>query len=42
MLVYASISAGFLLFGKIHGGANQAVIEMLELIKNDGSDIENI
>ena len=39
--LYASISAGIsALWGRLHGGANQAVIEMLELIKNDGSDIE--
>ena len=28
------------LWGRLHGGANQAVIEMLELIKNDNSDID--
>ena len=39
--LYASISAGIsALWGRLHGGANQAVIEMLELIKNDGSDID--
>ena len=32
--LYASISAGIgALWGRLHGGANQAVIEMLELIK---------
>lgn len=37
----ASISAGIsALWGPLHGGANQAVIEMLELIKNDGGDTE--
>src|SRR5690606_36800323 len=35
--LYASISAGIsALWGPLHGGANQAVIEMLEDIKNDG------
>ena len=39
--LFASISAGIsALWGRLHGGANQAVIEMLELIKNDGSDID--
>lgn len=39
--LYASISAGIsALWGPLHGGANQAVIEMLELIKNDGGDVE--
>lgn len=37
--LYASISAGIsALWGPLHGGANQAVIEMLEDIKNDGGD----
>ena len=39
--LFASISAGIsALCGRLHGGANQAVIEMLELIKNDDSNIE--
>lgn len=39
--LYASISAGVsALWGPLHGGANQAVIEMLETIKNDGGDLE--
>ena len=39
--LFASISAGIsALWGRLHGGANQAVIEMLELIKNDGSNID--
>ncbi|MEJ5056390.1 citrate synthase [Sphingobacterium sp. MYb382] len=39
--LYASISAGInALWGPLHGGANQAVIEMLEAIKNDGGDAE--
>ena len=37
--IYASVSAGInALWGPLHGGANQAVIEMLELIKRDGGD----
>jgi citrate synthase len=37
--IYASISAGINgLWGPLHGGANQAVIEMLEAIKADGGD----
>ncbi len=37
--LYASISAGInALWGPLHGGANQAVIEMLENIKKDGGD----
>lgn len=37
--LYTSISAGIsALWGPLHGGANQAVIEMLEQIKNDGGD----
>jgi citrate synthase len=39
--LYASISAGIsALWGPLHGGANQAVIEMLEKIKNDGGDTD--
>jgi citrate synthase len=38
--LYASISAGICaLWGPLHGGANQAVIEMLEEIQNDGGDV---
>ena len=38
--LYASVSAGIAaLWGPLHGGANQAVIEMLEEIKNQGGDI---
>lgn len=38
--LYASISAGICaLWGPLHGGANQAVIEMLEQINNDGGDV---
>jgi citrate synthase len=37
--LYASISAGILaLWGPLHGGANQAVIEMLEEIRDMGVD----
>ncbi len=37
--LYSSVSAGIsALWGPLHGGANQAVIEMLEAIKNDGGD----
>ncbi len=37
--LFASISAGVsALWGPLHGGANQAVIEMLEEIKKDGGD----
>ncbi len=39
--LFASISAGIsALWGPLHGGANQAVIEMLESIKNDGGDVD--
>jgi citrate synthase len=37
--LYSSISAGIsALWGPLHGGANQAVIEMLENIRSDGGD----
>jgi citrate synthase len=40
--LYSSISAGVAaLWGPLHGGANQAVIEMLEMIKNDGGNIDS-
>jgi len=39
--LYASISAGInALWGPLHGGANQEVIEMLEAIKADGGDTD--
>ncbi|CVK16940.1 citrate synthase [Apibacter mensalis] len=39
--LFASISAGVsALWGPLHGGANQAVIEMLEMIKDDGGDLQ--
>ncbi|SSC22647.1 citrate synthase [Klenkia terrae] len=38
--LFASVSAGInALFGPLHGGANQSVLEMLEGIKADGGDI---
>ena len=38
--LYASISSGVsALWGPLHGGANQAVIEMLEKIMNDGGGL---
>ena len=38
--LYASISAGIAaLWGPLHGGANQAVIEMFEQIKENGGDV---
>lgn len=37
--LFASVSAGIsALWGPLHGGANQAVVEMLEAIKQDGGD----
>ena len=39
--LYSSVSAGIAaLWGPLHGGANQEVIEMLETIRNDGGDIQ--
>ena len=39
--LYATISAGIsALWGPLHGGANQEVIEMLEQIHNDGGDVD--
>lgn len=38
--LFASVSAGVsALWGPLHGGANQAVIEMLEMIEADGGDV---
>ena len=38
--LYSAVSAGIgALWGPLHGGANQEVIEMLETIRNDGGDI---
>jgi citrate synthase len=37
--IFATIAAGIdALWGQLHGGANQRVLEMLEEIKNDGGD----
>ena len=39
--IFASISAGIdALWGPLHGGANQAVLEMLEAIQHDGGGYE--
>ena len=39
--LYTSVSAGIAaLWGPLHGGANQAVIEMLENIRKDSGDVE--
>jgi citrate synthase len=39
--LFASVSAGVnALFGPLHGGANQAVLEMLERIHEDGGDVD--
>ncbi len=39
--LYASISSGICaLWGPLHGGANQAVIEMLQVIHEDGGDVD--
>ncbi|MBT4791268.1 MAG: citrate synthase [Halobacteriovoraceae bacterium] len=39
--LFASVSSGIdALWGPLHGGANQAVLEMLEAIKNDGGGYE--
>jgi citrate synthase len=39
--LYASVSAGILaLWGPLHGGANQKVIEMLEMIRADGGNMQ--
>jgi citrate synthase len=39
--LFASVSAGVnALFGPLHGGANQAVLEMLGQIQQDGGDVD--
>ena len=39
--LFASVSGGVsALWGRLHGGANQAVLEMLKEIQNDGGDVE--
>ena len=41
--LYAAISAGIAaLWGPLHGGANQAVIEMLSMIKDEGVSIRRV
>jgi citrate synthase len=41
--LYAAISAGVCaLWGPLHGGANQQVIEMLEQIRDEGSDVRKM
>ena len=40
--IYASVSAGICaLWGPLHGGANQAVIEMLAQIEKEGGDVKD-
>jgi citrate synthase len=39
--LFASVSAGVnALFGPLHGGANQAVLDMLKVIQRDGGDVD--
>jgi citrate synthase len=39
--LFASVSAGInALFGPLHGGANSAVLNMLERIRDDGADVD--
>jgi citrate synthase len=39
--LFASVSAGiYALWGPLHGGANQAVVEMLQMIDEDGGNVE--
>jgi citrate synthase len=39
--LFASVSAGInALFGPLHGGANQAVVKMLEEIRDSGGDVD--
>ncbi|GAA4990146.1 citrate synthase [Yinghuangia aomiensis] len=39
--LFASVSAGInALWGPLHGGANQSVLEMLDAIKADGGDVD--
>ena len=41
--LFASVSAGInALWGPLHGGANQAVLEMLEQIQDDGGDVDDV
>jgi citrate synthase len=40
--LFASVSAGVnALFGPLHGGANQQVLEMLESIRDNGGDVQS-
>ena len=40
--LFASVSAGInALFGPLHGGANQAVLEMLEMIRTSDDDVDS-
>jgi citrate synthase len=40
--LFASVSAGVnALFGPLHGGANQAVMDMLNRIRSDGGDVDH-
>jgi len=40
--LFASVSAGInALFGPLHGGANQAVLEMLEKMRRDGDGVDS-
>jgi citrate synthase len=40
--LFASVSAGVnALFGPLHGGANQAVLEMLQRIADEGGDVDS-
>ena len=39
--IYASVTGGIMaLWGPLHGGANQKVLEMLQAIKNDGGNVD--
>ncbi len=39
--LFASVAAGIsALWGPLHGGANEAVVEMLERIRDDGGDVQ--
>ncbi|MDZ4200092.1 MAG: citrate/2-methylcitrate synthase, partial [Kiritimatiellia bacterium] len=41
--LFASVAAGICaLWGPLHGGANQAVIEMLDRIVQDGGDVDRV
>jgi len=41
--IYAAVSAGIsALWGPLHGGANQAVIQMLETIRDQGMTMDNV